>query len=153
MKNSSQEGELMHRKARVDSRFLILNHYHDPMKKILLLFLVSICFSCADDNAKAILIHGEWKLMQAQFINGHESYIGANIIYTFRKDGTLTVAGGKNAGYPDGDHKYTLSPDPDDAQGMFVNINGTKWRFGRTGIVMTLAKTDAGDTNLVFWVK
>lgn len=123
------------------------------MKKIAPLFLISICLSCADDNAKSILIHGDWKLMQAQLINGHESYTNANIIYTFRKDGTLTVAGGKNAGYPVGDYKYTLSPDPDDPLGMFVTIDGTKWRFGRTGIVMTLAQTDAGDTNLVFWVK
>jgi len=125
----------------------------NPMKKILPIILISFCLSCVDDNAKAILIHGDWKLMQAQLVNGHESYIGGNIIYTFRKDGTLTVVGGKNAGYPDGDYKYTLSPDADDPIGMFVTIQGTKWRFGRTDIVMTLAQTDAGGTNLVFWAK
>jgi hypothetical protein len=123
------------------------------MKKLLPILLILSCLSCADDNAKAFLIHGDWKLMQAQLINGHESYISANIIYSFQKDGTLIVAGGKNEGYPEGTYKYTLSPVPDDPLGMYVNIQGTRWRFGRTDIVMTLVQADVDGTNLVFWVK
>ena len=121
------------------------------MKKLLPLLLIATCLSCADDNAQASLIYGDWKLMQAQLVNGHISYNGTNIIYTFGKDGFLTVVGGANAGYATGKYSYTLSADPDDPKAVYITIQGTRWRFGRTDIVMTLAQADVAGTNLVFW--
>lgn len=123
----------------------------NPMKKIAPLLLISICLSCVDDNVQASLIYGDWKLMQAQLVNGHISYSAANIIYTFGKDGTLTVVGGANAGYTTGKYPFTLSADPDDPKAVYITIQGTRWRFGRTDIVMTLAQADVAGTNLVFW--
>ncbi|TXK77095.1 hypothetical protein [Mesonia sp. K4-1] len=134
------------------------------MKKILiLLFTIATISSCSnDDDSSTTQIIGEWKLMEAKFygLEGGDSsegsidYSDQNIIYDFQANGTLTVAGGENAGYPNGTYEYFFGEDhligTDGPETLIVKVNESKWAYDLTNEKMTLGNSYVDGPDLVF---
>ena len=134
------------------------------MKKILILIVAIVTMSsCSnDDDFSTKQIVAEWKLMEAKFYGlqggnsseGSIDYSDKNIIYNFHSDGTLTVSGGENAGYSNGEYEYFFGEDHlggiNDPKTLLVKINESKWSYDLRNGKMTLGKSHVDGPNLVF---
>ena|SRR5690606_2095272 len=134
------------------------------MKKILILIMtIATILSCAnDDDSSNNQIIGEWKLIEAKFYGleggssseGSIDYSNENIIYKFQSNGVLTVYGGENAGYSNGEYEYFFGEDHlggmNDPEILLVKINQSKWTYDLTNGKMTLGQSYVDGPNLVF---
>lgn len=134
------------------------------MKKILFLIMIIVAISSCSkgDDSSSNQIIGEWKLIEAKFYgleggNSSESsidYSNENIIYDFQSNGTLTVSGGENVGYSNGEYEYFFGEDHlggmNDPEILLVKINESKWTYDLTNGKMTLGQSYVDGSDLVF---
>jgi hypothetical protein len=133
------------------------------MKKIITLVLIVFTLSnCSndDDNSPNPEIVGEWKLIQAKIINSETNttvdYSAENIIYNFQENGTLSVIGGQNFGYPTGEYDYVFGEDylgSENSGGqmiLLVKIGITKWTYKLENGQMTIGSSYVDGPDLIF---
>jgi len=135
------------------------------MKKIVILILTIATFSsCSnDDDSLSNQITAEWKLIEAKFYvpeggnpsEGSIDYSNENIIYDFQSNGTLTVSGGDNAGYYNGNYEYFFGEDylgggTNEPKILLVTIDQSKWTYDLTNGKMTLGLSHVDGPDLVF---
>ncbi len=123
---------------------------------------IAVISSCSnDDDSSNNQIIGEWKLIEAKFYGleggnsseGSIDYSDKNIIYNFQLNGTLTVSGEENAGYPDGTYEYFFGEDHlggmNDPEILLVKINESKWTYDLTNGKMTLGQSYVDGPDLI----
>jgi hypothetical protein len=135
------------------------------MKKILILiFTIGIFSNCSNDDNDSTNneIIGEWKLIAARIIdfstNPTIDYSDENIVYDFQANGILTVTGGNNVGYSNGDYEYIFvedylggAPSPGEVMILLVKVNNsTKWTYNLTNGQMTLGNSYVDGPDLIF---
>lgn len=119
------------------------------MKKILILIITIVTLSsCSNDDSINDQIVGEWKLTSTVccFFEGGKTtdYSDENIIYNFQSNGILTVTGGQNIEYPNGEYNYFfgkdyLGGDTSDPKVLLIKIDNNKWTYNLTDGIMTLS--------------
>lgn len=132
-------------------------------KNIILILSIGIFTSCSNDNDSTTIneIKGEWKLVEARIIgfstNDTIDYSNENIIYNFQTNQILTVTGGDNVGYPNGDYEYFFGKDylggsssPGEEMILLVKINSSKWTYSMTNGQMILGSSYIDGPNLIF---
>ncbi len=134
------------------------------MKKLfcLIVFTTTI-FSCSNtDVISENQIIGEWKLIEAKIpkaagVNsstGSIDYSNNDIIYNFKSNNILTVSGGTNVGYPNGNYDYFWGEDylstTTDPKILLVKINESKWIYNLINEKMILEKSYIDGPDLVF---
>lgn len=135
------------------------------MKKFIFFILTIVIFSrCSNDDNTPIdtPILGEWKLVAARIINFSTNplidYSNENIVYNFQANGILSVTGGNNPSYPDGDYVYEFmvdylsgGPSPGESMIPLVKINNSrKWTYRMEDGKMTLGSSYIDGPDLFF---
>lgn len=135
------------------------------MKNLIIILLTFGSFlSCSnhDDNPSNSEILGEWKLIEARIINFENNplidYSKENIIYNFKANRVLSVTGGNNVGYPNGEYDYIFekdylggAPSPGEEKILLVKVNNnTKWTYTLTYGRMTLGNSYVDGPDLIF---